>query len=135
MLTLLALIGCKESTLTALPAELVWVEIDFSQPASSDGYDPQNIIIRNTGEKTVSAEIQAFDFELLCLSGFTELPVDLGELDIDNEFVLTVGVCNYNEEGGRDVMVEGRIELGYGNETLEIPWSFTPVFNIGNDSG
>ena len=69
------------------------------------------------------------------MSGFTELPVELGELEPDNEFILTIGVCNYNEEGGRDIMVEGNIEVGYDNETLDIPWSFTPVFNIGNDSG
>ena len=43
MLTLLALIGCKDGTLTALPAEVAWGEIDFSQPAPSDGYDPQRV--------------------------------------------------------------------------------------------
>ncbi|MGC6507904.1 MAG: hypothetical protein ACON4U_05770 [Myxococcota bacterium] len=135
MMVLLAMIGCQESTLTALPAEIVWGDVDFSLSAPSDGYDPQSVVVRNTGEKTVKAEIQSFDFELLCLSGFTELPVELGELEPDNEFILTIGVCNYNEEGGRDIMVEGSIEVGYDNETLDIPWSFTPVFNIGNDSG
>lgn len=135
MMVLLAMIGCQDSTLTALPAEIVWGDVDFSLSAPSDGYDPQSVIVRNTGEKTVKAEIQGFDFELLCLSGFTELPVELGELEPDNEFILTIGVCNYNEEGGRDIMVEGNIEVGYDNETLDIPWSFTPVFNIGNDSG
>ena len=135
MMILLAMIGCKESTLTALPAEIVWGDVDVSQSAPSDGYNPQSVVVRNTGEKTVKAEIQSFDFELLCLSGSTELPVELGELEPDNEFILTIGVCNYNEEGGRDIMVEGNIEVGYDNETLDIPWSFTPVFNIGNDSG
>lgn len=135
MFSLLTLFACKDSTLTALPAEVHWGDIDFSQSVPTEGFDPQNIIVRNTGEKAVAAEILSFDFDSLCLSGFTEPPIDLGELEPENEFILTLGVCGYNEEGGRDVLVEGSIDISYGKETLNIPWSFTPVFNISNDTG
>ena len=135
MMLLFSILACKDSTLTALPAEVAWGDIDFAQSIPTDGYDSQDILIRNTGEKTVSAEILSFDFDLLCLSGFTEAPIDLGELEPDNEFILTVGVCGYNEEGGRDVLVEGSIDISYDKDSLNIPWSFTPVFNITEDSG
>jgi hypothetical protein len=137
MLSLVLVIACKESTLNALPTEVSWGEIDFIQTPPDEGFEVQNITIKNTGETTVSAEIVSFNFDFLCLSGFTTTPADIGELEPDSEFILSVGVCGYAVEEGTGNLTTGSIDVDYDKETLSIPWSFTPVLTIPGqeDSG
>ena len=134
----LLLLACQNNLdLTAFPSNLTFGDVDFYQPMPDGGYSPLELSLTNTGEKEVDLEILTFDFERLCLEGYTSVPVPLNSLSPSSNFILLVSVCGYIEEAGeRDDLLEGSIDIDYGgDELLSVPWSFTPVLNISNDTG
>ena len=81
--------------------------------------------------------IRAFDFEHLCLTGFSSTPADLGEIPPEGTYSLQVAVCDYiEEEGERDSLIRGKIDLLHSGseDPTQISWSFTPVLSVGNQS-
>jgi len=136
MLGWLFLFSCNKSTLVAFPSSLDWGEVDFSLAVPEEGFNPQSVTIRNNGESATSAEIYGFDFDHLCLAGFSSVPAEIGDMEPEDEFLLTVGVCDYAPDNGeRDSTVEGVIEISYEKEILSIPWTFIPVLGLTEDSG
>ena len=134
----LLLIACTGSLeVTPFPSSLDFGEIDFHQTMPDDGYSPIELNLTNTGEKEVSLDVISFDFERLCLEGFTSVPAALNSISSNSTFTLLVSVCGYLEEAGeRDDLLSGSIEIDYGADTyLSVPWSFTPVLNIASDTG
>ena len=125
--------------ITPFPSKLDFGEINFHETMPSDGYSAMEVDLTNTGEKEASLEVLAFDFEHLCLQGYTNAPASLSTLSPDSKFTLLVSVCDYIEEAGeRDDLLSGSIEIDYGGDSLlSIPWSFTPILDIGGieDSG
>ena len=134
----LLLLACQNNLdVTAFPSTLAFGDVDFHQPMPDGGYSPLELSLSNTGEKDVDLEIVSFDFERLCLEGYTNVPVSLNSLSPSSNFILLVSVCDYIEESGeRDDLLEGTIDIDYGaDKLLSVPWSFTPVLNITSDTG
>jgi len=136
----LLLFACSNNLeVTPFPSSLNFGEVNFHETMPDEGYQSMEVDITNTGEKEVSLEVVSFDFERLCLQGYTSVPASLSSLSPDSKFTLLVSVCDYIEEAGeRDDLLEGSIEIEYGGEaSLSIPWSFTPILDIGGpeDSG
>jgi hypothetical protein len=133
----LLLIACTPPEVTPFPSSLDFGEVDFQETMPDDGYHAMELEITNTGDKDVSLEVIAFDFEHLCLQGYTTVPATLSSLSQNSKFTLLISVCDYIVEAGeRDNLLSGNIEIDYGADTsLQIPWSFTPVLNIAGDTG
>ena len=130
--------ACQDSLdLTAFPSSLNFGEVDFHQPMPDGGFSPLELSLTNTGEKDIDLTVVNFDFERLCLEGYTNTPASLSSLSPSSNFILLVSVCGYIEEAGeRDDLLEGSIDIDYGaDELLSIQWSFTPVLNISTDTG
>ena len=130
-------IACTVPEVTPFPSKLEFGEVDFQQSMPEEGYQATELEITNTGEKEVTLEVISFDFEHLCLEGYTSVPATLSSLSASSKFTLLVSVCDYIEEAGeRDDLLTGNIVIDYGGEeSLQIPWSFTPVLNIASDTG
>ena len=101
-----------------------------------EGYAATELSLNNTGEDPVTVSLEEFDFEHLCLQGFSSVPANLNEIPAGGAYVLVVGVCDYIEEQGeRDSLVSAEIIVEHTGESspLSIGWSFTPKLNIGSD--
>ena len=126
--------GCgSKATLPLSPAEIGWGEVDFQQDQPEGGYDPQQLLIENTGDAEIEVELLSFDFGHLCLPGFDSAPASIGAVAAGESFSLFVGVCDYDPAAGeRDTVVSGSIEVGVvdGEDVADAAWSFTPVENI-----
>jgi len=129
--------GCAEpGLLTASPGELAWGEIDFTGwPADmpEGGYDPVQIVLTNSGEGEIEVTLAGFDFERLCLAGYSTVPTDLPTIAPGSTWLFDLGVCAYiSEEGDRGTTVRGEIGLETNGENgvLVIPWSFMPVVQV-----
>ena len=115
----LLLIACTTPEVTPFPSNLDFGEVDFQQVMPDDGYHAMELEITNTGEKDGSLEVIAFDFEHLCLQGYTAVPAPLSSLSPNSKFALLISVCNYIEEAGeRDDLITGNIEIDYGGEIV-----------------
>lgn len=139
-LTVLALVGCGGSggELTAWPRRVDFGEIDFLDAVPANGFAETEIVLTSAGKVSVTASLADADFDHLCMQGFSAsmLPADIGELSPDQTYSLFAGVCAYSVENGeRDTLVEGTIvvETDGDPESVEIPWSFTPVLGLGGD--
>ena len=130
------LAACSAPELHARPDDLDFGEVDFAQEMPSEGYELQDVTLQNKSDSTLSLYITNFDFEHLCLQGFSEIPADLGSINPGSSYALYVSVCDYIEENGeRDDLIEGEITIEYNDKyTLQIPWSFTPVLNLSTDT-
>ena len=134
----LLLFACQNNLdLTAFPSKLDFGEVDFHQSMPDGGFSPLELSLTNTGERDVDLTVVTFDFEHLCLEGYTSVPNSLGSLSPASNFILMVSVCDYIEEAGeRDDLLEGFIDIDYGADSpLSVQWSFTPVLNISSDTG
>ena len=131
----LLLIACGSVEITAFPSTLDFGDVDFHQPQPDGGYTPIELALTNTGDKDIELAVTTFDFEHLCLEGFTSVPATLNSLSSGTTFTLLVSVCDYIEEAGeRDDLITGNIDINYEKESLSVPWSFTPRLNI-TDTG
>jgi len=141
MLVTLMLMGCgsTDGQLVADPDTIPWGEIDFQEDKPEGGYNAQTITLTNTGtEDTVNATVVAFDFDHLCLDGFSSIPIEIPELNPGSSYVLTVGVCDYNRETGeRDDVITGEIGIEHDgtNSPTVISWQFVPIEDLGDDTG
>ncbi|MBL8619093.1 MAG: hypothetical protein JNM72_26000 [Deltaproteobacteria bacterium] len=126
--------GCgAKASLSLSPAEIAWGEVDFQQDQPEGGYDPQQLLIENTGDAEIEVELLSFDFDHLCLPGFDGAPATIGAVAAGESFSLFIGVCDYDPAAGeRDTVVSGTIAVGVvdGDAVAEAGWSFTPVENI-----
>jgi hypothetical protein len=126
--------GCgAKSTLSLSPAEIAWGEVDFQQDQPEGGYDPQQLLIENTGDAEVEVELVTFDFAHLCLPGFDSAPATIGAVAAGESFSLFIGVCDYDPAAGeRDTEISGTIAVGVvdSEDVAEATFSFTPVERI-----
>lgn len=122
---------------TAFPTSLDFGAVDFLDDVPSGGFAPTVLTVRNGGEADLAIALTDVDFERLCVAGFAASPIDIGTLSPGSSYVLTVGVCGYDREGGeRDTLVSGAFTIeADGAEPVVVPWSFTPTLGLGGDSG
>jgi hypothetical protein len=138
VLGLSLLSACASSGLvTAFPTSLDFGTVDFIDDVPDGGFAPTELTVRNGGESDLAILLTDIDFERLCVAGFAASPIDIGTLSPGSSYVLTVGVCGYDREGGeRDTLVSGSFNIdAEGAETVAVPWSFTPTLGLGEDSG
>lgn len=130
-------LACSTPELQFSPEELRFGEVDFSEEMPDKGYVPTELLLTNKSTKDLSIYITDFDFDHLCLQGFTALPIDLGSLSPESSYSAMVSVCDYIEENGeRDDLLEGNIMIEYNEKyTLSVPWSFIPTLNLSEDTG
>lgn len=133
---MLFLAACGSDSLSVLPATLDWGEVDFQLDLPTEGYDAKELILRNDGKKPLEGlRLQGIDETRLIL---TALYVDgaLPALDPEGSSVVKIGVGNY-ELGERDTEVTGSFQVTADGlkDPVAVSWSFTPVRNIGGDTG
>ena len=137
---LVLLLGCTKIDFEYSPKVIEWGEINFYDDMPENGYEEQNIVFRNTGEKQISLNVSGFDKEYFCVVGETEEDfVNITELESNQIFEISVSVCNYIEENGeRDTEISGTFQIFDQNKKQDIgsiEWSFTPIIQILGDSG
>lgn len=135
--------GCgKPGELAVTPETIDWGEVDFQGwPSDMDegGYQQTEVAITNLGETDLDVIIQTVDFDHLCIEGFSVAPIAPPTLTPGTGYAFFVGVCAYSsEDGERDQLVSGSLDFSAEglDESLSIPWQFTPVRNMGgSDTG
>ena len=131
----LVLAACGgDSALSVSPERIDWGEIDFQSAAPEGGFSPRSIAVTNGGKGPATLQLDSFDFERLCLPGFTSVPAEIGEVAAGEDFTLEVGVCGYDSAAGeRDQLISGQLRISdtdSGDEVV-VEWSFTPVRAVG----
>ena len=131
LVSLVLLAACGGGELSVSPGSLEFGVVDFSDPEAmpTEGYVSTELVIENTGKGTVTAELTEIDLERLCVPGFGTTPAKIDDLEEGQRFSIFVGVCDYDEEVGRDVEAKGEIVIGGEgvDEPVVVPWSFTPT--------
>jgi hypothetical protein len=132
----LIFIACSSPEISFSTESLDFGTIDFSIEMPDGGYNPLELKITNQGAKEVDISIIDFDTSHLCLAGFESFPVELDPLPSESYSSLMVSVCDYIEENGeRDDLIEGILQIEYDKLSSSIPWSFTPTLDLSEDSG
>ncbi len=144
MLSLLALFACGEGDLAVEPVSLAWGDVDFQTTACTDclcdeGCEPRELALTNAGDADIKVDLPLGVDTHLCPFGYDGAKaLDLGTLEPDATFVLTLSVCAY-EPGERDTQVSGTIdvETDGADTVIQVPFTFTPIRNIstGGDTG
>ena len=137
---LLFLFACSSDPLISLsPTSVSWGEINFADAIPADGYAPTQVVVDNESDEELSLSLANFDWDYLCLVGFSDTgeTLELATLSGQTSFVVQLSVCNYNpDQGERDTEVSGQILLKAEQEKqtteLTLPWSFTPVLRFGD---
>ena len=137
---LVLLLGCSKTEFEYSPQVIDWGEINFYGEMPDNGYEEQNIVFRNNGEKQISLNVSGFNKEYFCVVGETENDfINIEELEPNQIFEISVSVCNYIEENGeRDTEISGQFQIFDPNKNKDvgsIDWSFTPIIQILGDSG
>jgi hypothetical protein len=137
---LVLFLGCTQTEIEYSPSLIEWGEINFHDEMSETGYDEQNIVFRNIGEKQISLNVSGFDREYFCVVGEEENDfINITDLEPNQIFEISVSVCNYmEEEGQRDQEISGQFQISDQRKNKDIghiDWSFTPVIQILGDSG
>jgi hypothetical protein len=136
--------GCGGELLVAVePSEVHFGDVDFRDwptDMPTGGYDATAVTITNDGDEIIDITLVSADFDRLCLLGITEqmLPYAYPPLGPGRSLLVQVGVCAYlAEEGDRDMLIEGEVLLQSDQPVgqVSLPWSFTPVINLGSDTG
>ncbi len=136
----LTLLACGEGDLAVEPVALSWGEVDFQTHACMDclcdeGCQPRELALTNAGDADLKLDLPLGVDPHLCPFGYDgSQALDLGTLEPDATFTLTLSVCHY-DPGERDTEVEGTIDLETDgvDSVIRVPFSFTPIRNI--DSG
>lgn len=139
LLPFLALAACAGSRglLEPDPPSLDFGEVDFQQEMPEGGYGLVEVQVWNHGKAQVEPQIPGFDRSRLCMNGWTDAgAIDLGPLPPESYILLQVGVCGY-QPGDRDTLVEGDIQIvsDASDPLVLLPWSFTPIRDLGDDTG
>jgi hypothetical protein len=98
-----------------------------------EGYDARDISLTNTGTQNIELSLEAYDDIYLCLEGLDSGTQNLGILEPEQNYSLLVGVCGYQpDQGERDTEITGTLTITHNgnNDSIQIPWSFTPVLII-----
>ena len=137
---LVLLLGCTKTEFEYSPQVIDWGEINFYDDMPENGYEEQNIVFRNNGEKQISLNVSGFNKEYFCVVGETENDfINIEELNPNQIFEISVSVCNYIEENGeRDTEISGTFQIFDSNNNKDvgsIDWNFTPIIQILGDSG
>ena len=140
LLLLGALVACGGADLSVSPVSLDFGEVDFQQTRPDAGFDPLPVTITNNGKDPVDLVIENFDSTHLLLGAqlVVDDPPTLASLEEGQQAVLTVAVWDYDVAAGeRDSLVKGSFDLNASNlkDPLVVSWSFTPIRNIGGDTG
>lgn len=111
--------------------------VDFTDEVPDEGLSPIDLRITNAGGGDPTVTLEDFPFDLLCATGFSGAPAELGPLAAGEELVFRVGVCAYDAEGGRDTERTGTLTFAADGARATVPWSFTPTADLsaGGDSG
>ena len=137
---LVLLLGCTKTEFEYSPQVIDWGEINFYDDMPDNGYEEQNIMFQNNGEKQISLNVSGFNKEYFCVIGQTENDfVNIEVLNPNQIFEISVAICNYIEENGeRDTEISGTFQIFDSNKDTNvgsIDWSFTPIIQILGDSG
>jgi hypothetical protein len=126
-------IACGGGELTVFPSQISWDEVDFQSSMPDEGYDARDISLTNTGTQNIELSLEAYDDIYLCLEGLDSGTQNLGILEPEQNYSLLVGVCGYQpDQGERDTEITGTLTITHNgnNDSIQIPWSFTPVLII-----
>jgi hypothetical protein len=136
---LLALLACSKTEIGVTPQFLDWGEVDFQQEMGTSGYEPQTMIITNTGEKDVDIQLVGFPSDRLLL-GVAQLasddPPTLPTLPPTASHQFTIGVQSY-ELGEQTTLVEGSFDVTAEGvkEPITVNWQYVPIRDLVEDSG
>lgn len=124
---MLVLAACTPpATLDASPQMIAFGDVYITgNERPEDGWAGiAEVKVRNDGDATVAARIEAYDHQALLLQGFDDLPapLDLGDLAPGSEYLLRVGIAGY-ADGESDSVQEKTIEVGA--ELLDSPLVIT----------
>jgi hypothetical protein len=126
------------SSLSVDPPALDFGDVDFQQPQPTGGYDAITLRIRNDAKRPAVVTVRQFDEAHLVLAAFTtsNSPPTLPALEPGAETTIAVGVGGY-DLGERDQLVEGSFDLlsDLDRVAFGVSWSFTPIRDIGGDTG
>ena len=64
---LVLLLGCTKTEFEYSPQVIDWGEINFYDDMPENGYEEQNIVFRNNGEKQISLNVSGFNKEYFVL--------------------------------------------------------------------
>ena len=122
------ILACSSSEIIAFPSKLDFGEINFIDSPPPEGFNAQDVELKNVGSSDALISLVSADNTRLCLDGIQEVPLELGTLASDESYFLRVGVCDYIEENSeRDSEINGTLSFEVdGQDGLEVPWSFIP---------
>lgn len=128
---LLYLFACAtEVEISILPASLDLGDVDITADMPDEGYYAAGVItLTNDGENTVALSLPEYETTSLCLQGFTtqEFPVSLGDVEQDQSFAITVGICGYPPgSDGSPVSAPFEVWTDGTPDTLDLIVTFTP---------
>ncbi len=138
LIPLLLLVACGGDPLVVTPTNIQWGEVDFQEDMPVDGYDAQQVILQNTGNKELQFRVTGFDESHLQLGAiwqdagsYTLLPTAGGSSN-----VLSVGVIDY-ELGELTTEVSGSFSITADGlrDPVVVSWAFTPVRKFSGDTG
>lgn len=136
---IMLLIACSSGEISLSPSSLDFGEVDFNaEPLDCDGEEggcsPTTVTVRNEGEDTLTVTGSGWDTDYLCIEGFESDSLDLGALPAGSAFDLVIAVCGKDPGYGSEITGSLRFTPSSG-EALTLPWSFTPVRDLQDDTG
>lgn len=133
MLIWLFTLACASGTLDVTPTSLEFGEVDFMEDVPSAGLNPIDLLLENAGEgELTNVTLSGVDAERFEVTGIVDSTLDEGQA-----LQLTVGVAGYDIEGGElttEVTGNFFVNADELSESVAIPWSYTPVRNIEDDT-
>lgn len=123
------IIACSSPEITPFPSTIDFGEVNFRETLPPEGYQVQDLQLKNTGTISAHLSLSTADDQRLCFDGIETIPSQLSVLEPEATYTLRVGVCDYIEENGeRDSELSGLLSFEVdGAPGPEVPWSFIPV--------
>ena len=116
--------------ISVVPETLDIGDVDITPDMPDEGYYAAGVVtLTNDGEETVSLQLPEYDNESLCIQGFLtqEFPVAMTDLDPEQSFAITVGICGYPPgTDGQPVAAPFDVWTDGDPDTIAISIEFTP---------
>lgn len=122
--------ACAPDRLTVSPTSFALGEVNVQQDRPSEGYAARDLILRNTGSRTLDITFTGVDTEHIFLGTpvfVRDNPLTLPPLAGDDSTVVSVGAFGYGT-GELTTEITGTFQVNaQGQDPIVVDWSFTPV--------